>query len=126
MTEPPDDLTPGELLERIIGLERENLFLKQHFRKIQIEVHSLRAELTDLGKAFKAEVDDVTSEFKHDRAEFKHVYKYLTDVHQHLTGIYDQLWPLVHKVFPCSIKTQKQIAMIVRNGGRSWDDKKPS
>lgn len=104
MTDLPDHLTLSELHERIIGLEREACFLKK-------QISTLNATLADLGGAFKAEVDNTSD-------HFKSVYQYLADIH-------DQLWPLVRKVFPGSAAAQQQIKQIIRNGGRSWDDKRP-
>jgi hypothetical protein len=112
MTEPLEIPSLTELHERIIGLQRENSFLKNQLDQTRGELGTLKAELADLGGAFKAEVTNVTT-------EFKHVHRFLGDIH-------DQLWPLVHKVFPGSLATQQQIADIKRNGGRSPDDSKTS
>jgi hypothetical protein len=111
MTERPDSPTSpttNELLMRIVQLEGMAVLVK----KQQADITSLKAKLADLGTAFKAEVDNTSD-------HFKSVYRYIADIH-------DQLWPLVRKVFPGSAATQKQIKHIIRNGGRSWDDKKSS
>jgi hypothetical protein len=100
--------TTDELLKRIVQLEGMAALVK----KQQADINSLKAKLADLGAAFKAEVDNTSD-------HFKSVYQYIADIH-------DQLWPLVRKVFPDSAATQKQIKQIIRNGGRSWDDKKSS
>jgi hypothetical protein len=101
MTERPDSPTTDELLKRIVQLEGMAALVK----KQQAEINSLKATIADLGGAFKS-----------------HVTKTATN----LKNIHDQLWPMVHKVFPGSAKTQQQIAAVMRNGGRSWDDKKSS
>jgi hypothetical protein len=112
MTEISEDLTSTELQARIIDLERDNLFLNKQLCQTRKELNTLKAEVADLGRAFKTEVSNVTAEFKHDRSELKRIYRFLGDIH-------DQLWPLVHKVFPGSLATQRQIAAVKRGGGRS-------
>jgi hypothetical protein len=101
MTERPDSPTTDELLKRIVQLEGMSALVK----KQQAEMNSLKATIADLGGAFKSHV---------------------TNTANNLKNIHDQLWPLVHKVFPGAAKTQQQIAAVMRNGGRSWDDKKSS
>ncbi len=112
MTEPLENLSLTELHERLIGLQRENSFLKKHLGQTRSELSALKTEVADLGRAFKHEVTNVT-------AEFKHFHRFLGDIHE-------QLWPLVHKVFPGSLATQQQIAAIKRNGGISPDDQESS
>lgn len=99
MDDRPEEPSTKALLERIIQLEGMGALV----RKQQAEINSLKAIITDLGGAFKSHV---------------------TDTANNLKNVHDQLWPLVHKVFPGSAKTQQQIATTIRNGGRSWDDKK--
>ena len=113
MSEPP---SIQDLVKRITSLEQYNASLKGELRQA-------RAELADLGAAFKLEVTQVTAEFGQDRTELKHIYKYLSDIHRYLADIHDQLGPLMNKVFPGRAETQRQITAIMRNGGRSWDDK---
>ncbi|MBV9203056.1 MAG: hypothetical protein JOY83_25610 [Alphaproteobacteria bacterium] len=102
MFEPGKEPSPNELLERIVRLEAKVAQLGH----AQAKTATTTAKLT---KDFQSEVNSTTD-------HFKSIYQYLADIH-------DQLWPLVHKVFPGSTKTQNQIANIIRNGGRSWDDK---
>jgi hypothetical protein len=101
MSDPDNEPSPAELLKRIVQLEGMAALVK----KQQGEINSLKATIADLGGAWKIHVTDTTHNLK---------------------IIHDQLWPLVHKVFPGSAKTQQQIAAVIRNGGRSWDDKKSS
>ena len=108
---PPNEPSTKELLERIIRLETQLAQLSR--RQSQTE-----GEIRDLGEGFKAEVTDTTKHINSLNDEFRNVFQYIADIHT-------ELWPLVHKVFPDRAKTQDQIANIRRNGGRSWDDKKP-
>ena len=108
----PDHPTLPELHEMIVGLARDNSILKKQLSQARNELKTLRAEVADLGKAFKYEVTNVTKEFKH--------------VHRFLIDIFDQLRPLVHKVFPGSLATQRQIAAIIkRNRSNSPDTNEP-
>jgi hypothetical protein len=101
---PPNEPTIDELLERISRLEAQVAL--QARRQSGTE-----AEVRDLGEGFKSNVT-------HNSDHFQSIYKYLADIHT-------ELWPLVHKVFPDRAKTQDQIANIIRNGSRAWDDKNP-
>lgn len=107
MIETPRDYPNSqELLEKIIQLEGKTARLE----KQQVEMESLKAQIADIGAAFRSNVT-------HNSDHFQSIYQYLADIH-------DQLWPLVHKVFPGSAKTQDQIAEAIRTAGRSWDEKK--
>jgi hypothetical protein len=108
MTEGPPDLTPQELLERIVQLESRFAYIDRQ----KAEIKALKAEVADLGAAFKSNVADGTD-------HFKSIYQYLAEIHE-------QLWPLVRKVFPGSATTQTQIATIMKSAGRPWDEKKPN
>jgi hypothetical protein len=99
MSEPHNELTTTELLKRIVQLEGMAALVKNQQR----EINSLKATIADLGGAFKNHVTNTATNLKY---------------------VHDQLKPLVHKVFPGAAKTQQQITAVMRNGGRSWDDKK--
>lgn len=100
MSEASGDPTVEQLLKRIQQLEAMGALVKRQ----QAEINTLKMRLDDLGRAFKYHCTHNADDF---------------------ITIYDQLWPLVHKVFPGSVKAHRQIKQIMRNGGRSWDDKKP-
>ena len=78
MDSSPNTPTSQELLERIMRLEQENTALK--------------AELTDLGKAFDDHLDGNANDF---------------------VGLYDLVIPVVSKVFPNFLPMREKLAAIV-------------
>jgi hypothetical protein len=107
-----------ELLDRMVQLECKLSALQSALTKrFDGQLAPVKAKLDDLGNSFELEIKDTS-------AHFKAVYGHVRDIHERLRGIHEQLWPLVHKVFPGSDKTQRQIAAIVKTAGRSWEEKK--
>jgi hypothetical protein len=116
MSAPPTtEPTTSELLERITRLEGEVARLAQTNGQI---LSSHAQSISELTKGLDSETENTTHHIKSLNEEIRHI-------HGFIERILDQLWPLVHKVFPGSGDTQQQIANIIRNGGRSWDDKSP-
>jgi predicted nucleic acid-binding Zn-ribbon protein len=98
MDEHSNEPTVAELLDRIRKLEAT-------VAAISKQVPPMKAKIEDLGKAFEIEIKSASS-------HFKSVYQYIRDLNH-------QVWPLVHKVFPGSVRTQRQIAAIVTSGAKS-------
>jgi predicted nucleic acid-binding Zn-ribbon protein len=98
-----DERKLQELMERIGRLESE-------LAATRGELTPLKAKLDDLGSAFDMEVKSTSS-------HFQSVYQYIRDIHV-------QLWPLVHKVFPGSRETQRQIVSVIKSGAGASDRKK--
>ena len=102
MSAPPKDSTSGQVDEgQAVRIE-----------KLQADIELLKAQMADLGAAFKSNVT-------HNSDHFKSIYQYLADIHDQL------LWPLVHKVFPGSAATQSQIATAIKSGGKSCKEGEP-
>jgi len=108
-----EEPSTAELLERIVQLEKQATSFRQHqaacFKQHQLDIEYLKAELLDLGKAFRSHVTHTSDDFK-----------YLC---QHIADIHDRLVPLVHKLFPESAKTYRQIDEILEGGSKSRGEK---
>jgi hypothetical protein len=79
MVKPGKDPSLNELLDRIVRLENQTA--------------KLRAQVTDLGRAFQT----------------------LTKAHgDEIDELHDLVWPVLHKVFPGFAADQKQIAAIIK------------
>ena len=122
MSEPGKEPSPNELLKRIVRLEGDIARLAQS----NGQVFSSHTEaISELNKRLDSETEDTTHHINKLYGHIQSLNEEIVHIHGFIERILDQLWPLVHKVFPGSGETQQQIANIIRNGGRSKDDKRP-
>jgi hypothetical protein len=113
MSDGTKEATTNELAERIARLEAEVVQLAKTNRQV---LSSHAEAISELTNGLYSEAQNTTHHIKNLNEEIRHI-------HGFIERILDQLWPLVHKVFPGSGETQQQIDNIIRNAGRSWDDK---